>query len=77
MISHCAASGTRTRTAITGQGILSPSCLPIPPLRHGLRQYIPCFSTAKILHYFHFAKHKCFFFMFLTYFWGFMPYYLQ
>ena len=33
MISHCAASGTRTRTAITGQGILSPSCLPIPPLR--------------------------------------------
>ena len=29
----CAASGTRTRTAITGQGILSPSCLPIPPLR--------------------------------------------
>lgn len=29
-----AASGTRTRTAITGQGILSPSCLPIPPLRH-------------------------------------------
>ena len=28
-----AASGTRTRTAITGQGILSPSCLPIPPLR--------------------------------------------
>ena len=32
-----AASGTRTRTAITGQGILSPSCLPIPPLRHGKR----------------------------------------
>ena len=30
-----AASGTRTRTAITGQGILSPSCLPIPPLRQG------------------------------------------
>ena len=29
----CAASGTRTRTAITGQGILSPSCLPISPLR--------------------------------------------
>ena len=25
---NCAASGTRTRTAITGQGILSPSCLP-------------------------------------------------
>ncbi len=24
-------SGNRTRTAISGQGILSPSCLPIPP----------------------------------------------
>ena len=30
---HCAASGTRTRTTLPGQGILSPSCLPIPPLR--------------------------------------------
>ena len=29
----CAASGTRTRTTVSGQGILSPSCLPIPPLR--------------------------------------------
>ena len=27
-IRRCAASGTRTRTAVTGQGILSPSCLP-------------------------------------------------
>ena len=40
MKSACAASGTRTRTAITGQGILSPSCLPIPPLR---------LSTARIV----------------------------
>ena len=30
---RCAASGTRTRTTVSGQGILSPSCLPIPPLR--------------------------------------------
>ena len=37
MIYHRAASGTRTRTAITGQGILSPSCLPIPPLRQPLQ----------------------------------------
>ena len=35
-----AASGTRTRTAITGQGILSPSCLPIPPLRHAYDHYV-------------------------------------
>ena len=28
---HRARNGSRTRTAITGQGILSPSCLPIPP----------------------------------------------
>ena len=28
---ECTRSGTWTRTAITGQGILSPSCLPIPP----------------------------------------------
>lgn len=26
----CAPDGDRTRTPITGQGILSPSCLPIP-----------------------------------------------
>ena len=32
-----AASGTRTRTTISGQGILSPSCLPIPPLRQQVR----------------------------------------
>ena len=29
-----ARNGNRTRTAITGQGILSPSCLPIPPSGH-------------------------------------------
>ena len=66
MISHCAASGTRTRTAITGQGILSPSCLPIPPLRLGYRQCLSRFSSAKVLHYFDFSKHKWFFFKFLT-----------
>ena len=27
--------GTRTRTAFNGQRILSPSCLPVPPLRLG------------------------------------------
>ena len=31
--SFSTASGTWTRTAITGQRILSPSCLPIPPSR--------------------------------------------
>ena len=36
------ASGTWTRTAITGQRILSPSCLPIPPSR----LKIGCKSTA-------------------------------
>ena len=30
---NCTASGTWTHTAITGQRILSPSCLPIPPWR--------------------------------------------
>ena len=35
-----ARNGNRTRTAITGQGILSPSCLPIPPSgRFALQRY--------------------------------------
>ena len=37
LASVSAASGTRTRTTVSGQGILSPSCLPIPPLRRGLQ----------------------------------------
>ena len=30
----CSENETRTHTDITVQGILSPSCLPIPPSRH-------------------------------------------
>ncbi len=29
-----AGGGTRTRTALSSQGILSPQCLPVPPPRH-------------------------------------------
>ena len=42
-----ARNGNRTRTAITGQGILSPSCLPIPPSGHFAVQFANC--GAKIL----------------------------
>ena len=42
--SFSTASGTWTRTAITGQRILSPSCLPIPPSR----LKIECKGTTKI-----------------------------
>ena len=45
---NSAASGTRTRTTFPGQGILSPSCLPIPPLRHGLCKCAIYFATAKV-----------------------------
>ena len=42
-----AASGTRTRTTVSGQGILSPSCLPIPPLRLTFAGLI-FFTAAKV-----------------------------
>ena len=34
-----AGNGNRTRTAVTGLGILSPLCLPIPPSRRKLTNY--------------------------------------
>ena len=45
----CAASGTRTRTAISGQGILSPSCLPIPPLRQPRRHGRQTICKGKVI----------------------------
>ena len=42
-----ARNGNRTRTAITGQGILSPSCLPIPPSGHFAVQFANCAAKVR------------------------------
>ena len=34
LLSICTPNGDRTRTTIPGQGILSPSCIPISPSEH-------------------------------------------